>query len=350
MNFSVALNMHRTDASQDMREVISVYRDLLHIAEQGGMEVAWAAEHHCIELTIAPNPFTLLTDWANRTNTIRLGVAVAVAPYWHPIRLAGEAAMTDLYSDGRLELGIARGAFPYEFDRMAEGMAPDEARSHLFESLPLLRKLWTGDVSHEGKHWRFPKATSVPKPLQQPGPPIWVAARDPASFDYALKHDINIMSTPLAKPFAEVENLAGKLATALEENPGASRPRWMVARTSGVADTEELADDLIDASILFGRRFEGLFSTTGHVENGFPQVEAVEAGAIGGHTRDAVREAMIVGTPDSVIEQLRAYADVGVDLYCYVANYDDDLRRTRRSLELFVERVMPAFANAGAAA
>ena len=346
MKFSIALNMHRTDPSQSMRAVINDYRDLLQIAEQGGMETAWAAEHHCIELTVAPNPFILLTDWAQHTSRIRLGVGVAVAPYWHPIRLAGEAAMTDLYCDGRLDLGVARGAFPYELDRMANGITPDDARSHLFEMLPLLQALWAGDVQHDGKHWQFPTATSVPKPVQQPGPPLWVAARDPSSFDYAIKNKLSIMSTPLSKPFSEVENLANKLATALADNPGSNRPKWMVLRSSGVGTTQQDINNLIDSSVLFGRRFEGLFSTAGTVDNGFPKVESVEAGAVGGHTRDAVRTAMIVGTPEEVVEQLKDYERVGVDQFCYSNNYDDDSKRSRRSLELFVERVMPHFQQA----
>ena len=343
MKFSIALNMHRTDPSQDMREIVRNYRDLLQIAEQGGMEVAWAAEHHCIELTIAPNPFILLTDWAAHTSKIRLGVGVIVAAYWHPIRLAEEAAMTDLYCDGRLELGLARGAFQYEFDRMSDGLTPEIGRSYLFEVLPLLRELWKGDVTHAGEHWQFPKATAVPKPVQDPGPPLWLAARDPSSFDYAVKHDINIMSTPLAKPISEVENLAGKLSTALDENPGCARPRWMVSRTTGVADTYEETEGMIDASISFGRRFEGLFSTAGTVDNGFPTAENVQTEAVGSHTRGAVRTAMVVGTPDSVVEQLKEYAALGLDSYCYTSNYDHDPVRTRRSLELFVERVMPHF-------
>lgn len=335
--------MHRIDSNEDMRKVIRDSRDLLRIADDGGMEAAWAAEHHCIELTIAPNPFVLLTDWAHYTKNLRLGVGVAVAPYWHPIRIAGEAAMTDLYSDGRLELGLARGAFPYEFDRMAPGITPDEARSKLFEMLPLLKQLWAGDVQHEGEYWQFPSATSVPKPIQVGGPPLWVAARDPASFDFALKNDINIMSTPLSKPFSEVENLAAKLAAALKTNPGAKRPKWMVLRTSGVAKTKSHIDDLVNSSILFGKRFEGLFSTAGSVINGFPQVESIDTGAAGGHNREAVRKAMVVGTPAEVIEKLKAYESVGVDQYCYSANYDNDPKRTRESLELFVEHVMPAF-------
>ena len=68
------------------------------MADAGGFHIAWAAEHHALEMTIAPDPFQLLTWWAAHTDRIRLGTAVVVAPYWHPIKLAGEAAMIDLLS------------------------------------------------------------------------------------------------------------------------------------------------------------------------------------------------------------------------------------------------------------
>src|SRR5258708_16677482 len=120
--------MERYHPETDMRAVAADALALVRLAEQGGFEIAWAAEHHTVELLVAPNPFTLLTHWAAHTSTIRLGTAVVVAPYWHPIRVAGEAALLDLLSGGRLELGISRGAFQYEFDRMAGGI-PQQARA-----------------------------------------------------------------------------------------------------------------------------------------------------------------------------------------------------------------------------
>lgn len=343
MKFSIAINMLRNDASVDVREVWRHSLDLLHIAEQGGMVTAWAAEHHGLEFWHAPNPLTILTDWAARTKRIRLGVGVAVAPYWHPLRLAGEAGLVDVYSDGRLELGISRGAFNFEFARMANGITPEEGRSCVFEMVPLLKKLWAGDVEHRGRHWSFPAVTAAPKPLQKPHPPLWLAARDPASFDFAIANGMNIMSTPLGKPIGEVANLAGKLAAALDSNPGAKRPHWMVLRTAGVAERTSDMDAIVDANLLHGKRFEGLFSTDGNVVNGFPQILEQEIGASGGHSTEAVREAMVLGAPDEVCEQLEAYEALGIDEFCYAGNYGLDPSRTRRSLELFVERVMPMF-------
>ena len=180
-------------------------RELVRLAESGGFEIAWAAEHHTIELMAGPNPFTILMDWAAHTSRIRLGTAVVVAPYWHPIRVAGEAALFDLYSDGRLELGLGRGAFQYEFDRMAGGIDQREggrlpARDAAGRCVGYGRAI----SSITASIWRFPRATSVPKPLQTPHPPIWVAARDPDTFAWAMASGANIMATPLSRPHAEV--------------------------------------------------------------------------------------------------------------------------------------------------
>ena len=215
MQFAISLNMERNSPQEDMRDVVSHHLDLLQMAERAGFHSAWSAEHHTIELTVAPNPFSLLIYWGQHASTIRLGTAAVVAPYWHPIRVAGEAALTDLFTNGRLEFGIARGAFQYEFDRMAGGLPQQEGGAHMREMLPAVKALWQGDYAHDGKFWQFPAATSVPKPIQQPHPPVWIAARDPDTFDFAIKQGANIMSTPLSRPFSEVETYAERLATAV---------------------------------------------------------------------------------------------------------------------------------------
>ena len=133
--------MERYDPAQDMRVVARNALELVQMAEQGGFEIAWAAEHHGVEMTIAPNPFQILLYWAGHTHRIRLGTAVVVAPYWHPLRLAGEAALCDVLCDGRLELGIARGAFQYEFDRMAAGIRGEEGVGYMKELLPAVKSL-----------------------------------------------------------------------------------------------------------------------------------------------------------------------------------------------------------------
>jgi alkanesulfonate monooxygenase SsuD/methylene tetrahydromethanopterin reductase-like flavin-dependent oxidoreductase (luciferase family) len=345
MKFSIALNMTRFDASQPMRDVIENTLELVKLADQGGFEIVWAAEHHCIEMVIAPNPFIQLTQWAEHTSRIRLGTAVVVAPYWHPLRLAGEAALADLYSDGRLELGLARGAFQYEFDRMKAGLKQEHAGEYLWEMLPALRGVWAGDYEHQGECWSFPKATAVPKPMQRPHPPLWTAARGPETFEWALANGLDIMSTPLQKPFSEVEDLARKLNDALDNNPDATRPRWLILRSTCVYDEPEDWRVPTDAAMYYSAQFQGLFRTDGAVVNGFPK--RVDLGGDehpGDYAPETLWESLVFGTPGEVVEKLKRYEAVGVDSFCYGSNFGLDHETARRSLELFVSDVMPHFA------
>ena len=106
MRFHIAINLERMDAQTDICAVRDHVLEMVQMADRAGFEIAWAAEHHALEMTIAPNPFQIMTWWADHTESIRLGCGVANAAYWHPINLAGEAAMVDLLSDGRLDLGL----------------------------------------------------------------------------------------------------------------------------------------------------------------------------------------------------------------------------------------------------
>ena len=144
MKFHLAINLERMDASTDMEAVRRHTLDMVQMADRAGFDIAWAAEHHALEMTIAPNPFQILTWWAGHTNNIRLGVGVANAAYWHPIRLAGEAAMLDLISNGRLEFGIGSGAYQREFDRMKPGL---DQNSPSWATSPAHRACTTGNIS-----------------------------------------------------------------------------------------------------------------------------------------------------------------------------------------------------------
>ena len=142
MKFQLAINLERMDAEIGMEEVARHTLEMVQMADAGGFNIVWSAEHHALEMTIAPDPFQLLAWWGARTNRIRLGTAVVAAPYWHPIKLAGEAAMADLISGGRLEFGIGSGAYQREFDRMFPGLKQSDAWQYMQEMLPAVLKLW----------------------------------------------------------------------------------------------------------------------------------------------------------------------------------------------------------------
>ena len=197
VEFSLFVHMERTDGSRSHAQLYEEFVQLCQMADQGGMRAIWTGEHHGMNFTIAPNPFLNLADLARRTNNVRLGTGTIIAPFWHPIKLAGEAAMTDIITDGRLEIGIARGAYSYEYERLRPGMDAWEAGQRMRETVPTLRKLWKGDYAHEGEFHKFPATTSSPQPVQDNGPPLWIAARDINSHEFAIEQGCNVQVTPL---------------------------------------------------------------------------------------------------------------------------------------------------------
>ena len=344
MKFHIAINLERMNADQDMAAIRDHTLEMVQMADEAGFEIAWAAEHHALEMTIAPNPFQILTWWAGATKNIRLGCGVANAAYWHPINIAGEAAMLDLISGGRLEMGLGSGAYQREFDRMKPGLPQPESYKYMQEMLPLVRKLWQGDVAHEGEFWSFPTSTSCPKPVQA-DPRIWVAARSPITFDYAVANDCDIMSWPLTMPMTEAESYRGRLDDAKAKAGKDWNGRWAMMRHSAVYANEDDRQAALSALRGVLGQFGNLMMKKGEVHNGFPDPVPFEE--LEGNVRvepKMLEENLMFGSPERVIEKLKGYEAIGVDAFIYYASMGLDLERQKRSLRLFIDDVMPEFA------
>src|SRR5215471_21223700 len=119
MEFSLFVHMERSDEATPHAQLFADLEELVAIAEEGGFAAAWVGEHHGMEFTIAPNPFIHLAYLGARRRRIRLGTGTIIAPFWHPIKLAEEAALADIACGGRLDLGIARGAYSFEYERLS---------------------------------------------------------------------------------------------------------------------------------------------------------------------------------------------------------------------------------------
>ena len=344
MKFHIAINLERMDDSTDMVAVRDHVTEMIQMADRAGFEIAWAAEHHALEMTIAPNPFQILTWWASVTENIRMGCGVANASYWHPINLAGEAALVDLLSDGRLELGLGSGAYQREFDRMRPGLDQRDSYRYMQEMLPLVQELWKGDVEHNGEFWQFPAATSCPKP-QQAKVPMWVAARSPVTFDHAVANDCNIMSWPLTMPFAEAEKYRAQLDEAIAKAGGGWNGRFAMMRHTGVWENDADRDATMTAIRQVLGRFGNLMMKKGEVINGFPQQVPFEE--LQGNVRvdpDMLEENLVFGTPDTVVRKIKQYQDIGVDAFIYYASMGLEMDVQKRSLQSFIDHVMPEFA------
>jgi alkanesulfonate monooxygenase SsuD/methylene tetrahydromethanopterin reductase-like flavin-dependent oxidoreductase (luciferase family) len=345
MKFSLFVHMERVSASDDQKRLYEEMIELCRMADEGGMHAIWTGEHHGMDFTIAPNPLLNLVDIGRRTKNVRLGTGTVVAPFWHPIALAGEAAMADIITDGRLDLGIARGAYSFEYERLAPGLDAWGAGARMRELIPAIKKLWEGDYAHDGETWKFPKTTSSPKPLQHPHPPIWVAARDPNSHDFAVANGCNVQVTPLHLGDEEVVSLMERFNAACQNHPEVPRPQIMVLRHTYVADSE--ADAELGARELnsFYNYFGAWFKNERPISQGLIQtLTEAEMASHPFYSAEAMRKNQIVGQPEEVIARVRSYEELGYDQFSFWIDSGMSFERKRASLERFIRDVMPAFA------
>ncbi|UAB91337.1 LLM class flavin-dependent oxidoreductase (plasmid) [Ruegeria sp. SCSIO 43209] len=345
MRFSLFVHMERTSPDQDQQELYENFIELAKIADAGGMHAVWTGEHHGMDFTISPNPFLNIVDLARQTNNVRLGTGTVIAPFWHPIRLAGEAAMTDMITNGRLDLGIARGAYSYEYERMVPGLDAWEAGQRMRELVPAVRGLWEGDHALDGEFHSFPATTSSPKPLQQNGPPIWVAARDPNSHEFAVSNGCHVQVTPLWQGDEEITRLMDTFNAACAKFHDVPRPEIMLLNHTYIASDEADARRAAEEINRFYCYFGAWFKNERPVSQGL--IQTLSDDDIANHpfySPEAMIRDNVIATPDKAIERLKGYSDLGYDEYSFWIDSGMSFERKKASLERFIADVMPAFA------
>ena len=148
------------------RSFSQIYADMLRFiawTEELGFEGAWVPEHHAATDGYQPSPMIALAAIAARTKRMRIGSAVALAPFHHPVRFAEDCAIVDIIADGRLEVGVALGYRQRETD--AYGLEFKTRVSRMEEFLVVVRRLWQGETfSFEGKHFQLRNAAIAPLP------------------------------------------------------------------------------------------------------------------------------------------------------------------------------------------
>lgn len=343
MEFSLFAHMERLTPEQSHEALHEEFIALCQMADDGGMRAIWTGEHHGMEFTIAPNPFLSIVDLAHHTKQVNLGTGTVIAPFWHPIKLAGEAAATDLMTGGRLELGIARGAYSYEYERLMPGLDAWQAGQRMRETAPLLRQLWAGDCAHEGEFYTFPTATSAPKPVQENGPPIWIAARDPNSHEFAVQSGFNVQVTPLWQGMQEIETLMGRFNEAVDGYDG-PRPKIMLLHHTYVASDDADLDRAANELSRFYCYFGAWFQNRRPVSQGL--IQALSAQEIAANEIMApanIRRDLTIGTAGQVIDRIKRYEDLGYDEFSFWIDSGMSPERKRASLARFIDDVMPAF-------
>jgi alkanesulfonate monooxygenase SsuD/methylene tetrahydromethanopterin reductase-like flavin-dependent oxidoreductase (luciferase family) len=164
----------------------------------------------------SPNPIVFLAAAAQRTSRARLVTGAVLPSFNHPLKLAGEIAMLDGISRGRLDVGFARAFLPHEFRRF--GRSPDESVARFREGIEQVELLLTREnVTHRGRFHTIENTTSLPRPTQKPRPKFYVAALNtPESFEFAGRMGYSIMAIAFAaekmRPLLEAYRDAWKAA------------------------------------------------------------------------------------------------------------------------------------------
>jgi luciferase family oxidoreductase group 1 len=232
-------------------ELPTVYERALQrvrIMDQAGYDAVWLAEHHFTGYSVCPSVTMMGLQVASQTERLRIGTGVTLAAFYHPLRLAEEIALLDVMSGGRVDWGAGRGFDPVEFGVF--GVPVEESADRFHEAVEIVLAAWSGErLSWSGRYWEFEGVEVLPKPLQRPHPPTWLAAGSPGAIRWAARHGFSI----LLGPHSTFEENAGHrelYRTELEAHGHALTGRQLpMARMIAVADTDAEAERVARAGV-----------------------------------------------------------------------------------------------------
>jgi alkanesulfonate monooxygenase SsuD/methylene tetrahydromethanopterin reductase-like flavin-dependent oxidoreductase (luciferase family) len=346
LQFGAALwGMQSTRRS--MKHHADLYAELIddcRLAEELGYHSLWLTEHRFWYDGYNPSLLATCAFMAAATSTLRVGTSCVLMPQHEPRRLAESAAVADLVSDGRLELGLANGYREHEFDGL--GISRRHRASRMEESLDILLGAWAdGPYEHHGKRFDVPSVDITPKPVQRPIP-IWVAAVTEAPVVRAAKRGLDIILSDAHSPERAGELIELYRTTADEHGVDHSSVRFGILHYVWVDETTERARESY-----IPRLRALLLEQLG----GWRYLSDEDGNPIGFERPDTLREIAegvianaSIGDPDTVIANLRRLADHGVN---FVIGRQNAITQTRQelhsSMRMLASEVMPALAERG---
>jgi alkanesulfonate monooxygenase SsuD/methylene tetrahydromethanopterin reductase-like flavin-dependent oxidoreductase (luciferase family) len=266
---------------------------------------------------------------ASHTENLRIGMAVSLAAFYHPLRLAEEVALLDVLSGGRVNWGAGRGFDPTEF--AAFGVPREESHGRFREAVAIVLEAWRNDrLTWNGEYWSFDDVEVLPKPLQQPHPPTWVAATSPDSVAWAGEHGHTILMDPHAA-CDEIGEKRELYRRELEKNGFTIEGRDIpMARLIAVAPTDAEAAEIARS---------GAAWTVGSYANPTKIPGGTGAHAPPGSGPDPVQryldEVVLHGTPERLVDRLQ---ELQVTMFL---DYLLCAPLSHSSFTLFTEKVLP---------
>ena len=344
MDFSIQLSAYYPDKSYGGDRL---YADMLEqavLADRLGYESVTLTEHHLINILLMPAPLQFAVKVADATKRVKIMTAVAVLPL-HDMRIyAGELVMADILTEGRLMLGVGRGAWAYEMERLGVPLA--ESLDRFNESLEVLQALLSEEeVGWDGRFYKFDPLTIMPRPVRPGGPPIMMAVMVPDGIYACTKRGFHIQTTPLAGDHQMMLDQVDAFQRGKAELGSAGQ--HLTLSLSRVAFLGRDGPDCrrkLEAAHQYYSRFDNIRSGPGLVEGGMiaplPRKQTIEE----------LGESLLICTTSEMIDKLGPYAEAGIDRTILNINFGASQSETLESIQRFAEEVMPHFAKSRAKA
>ena len=323
------------------------------LADEAGFHAFWTVEHHFLnEFSHCSAPEVLYGAVSQRTKRIRIGHAVALLPqeYNHPVRVAERAAVLDILSNGRMDLGTGRSTTLIEMDGFE--VDPETTKAQWEEAISIIPRMWTEDpFSHEGKFFTIPPRSVIPKPVQSPHPPLWVACSQPDSFRVAGEMGLGVLCFNLAGYDQMRERVAVYREAIKHANPVGAFVNNQVAALCVVhcgEDDEEARRIGGPEGAWFVQLAEKLYAPW--QGRAVPESYKFAVDAIQTERADKTAEdhlasgAFAMGNPETVIKTLKGYQDAGIDqVLCFMQMGNLAHSRIMDSIRLVGRHVIPYF-------
>ena len=337
--------------SRDGTTQAQIFKDsmeLIDAAEESGSEGVWLAEYHFDPgRSVLSAPVTVAGAVAARTKKVKIGLAVHVLPLRNPVQIAEEIATLDHLSDGRLDFGIGRAAFPRIYQGYGFNYA--ESRDRFDECLEIILKAWTTErFSFSGKFYEYDDLCVVPKPLQKPHPPIRIGATSADTFElvgrmgYPIFINPSRVATlldlkPLVAEFHSARKKAGHTGTV---DVGLRVPVY-VAETKEKAYSEPKESTMFQMQRLINVVTQSIGDagiTAG--DDRAAQAERLKAMSY----EDVLANTVVYGTPESVVDRLQQLQEeLGLTQVIYEVNFgcSVSLEHQIKAVQLINEKVAP---------
>jgi alkanesulfonate monooxygenase SsuD/methylene tetrahydromethanopterin reductase-like flavin-dependent oxidoreductase (luciferase family) len=338
---------------QSHADIIRGELDQIVWSEELGFDEIWLTEHHFINYGLSVDPAALAAAAASRTRRIRIGLAAAILPFHHPLRLAEQMALVDIISNGRLDVGVGRGNRPMEFRGFH--VPQEESHDRFDEAVEILRRAWTEErFSYDGRFFKVPEVSVIPKPVQRPHPPLYQVCVSKDGIENTALHGWPMLNSVL---FGPVDQLIANRETYVDTLKKAGRSaeeiksllaRWGVSRQIYVAETDARAlAEAKDAELWYQESFRK-FVVPERIEEAHPSLQPgfrAMAERLSKITWEGlVAETLAFGSPDTVARHIEVMRDLGVgQVMCWMNFGGLAQGKVRRSMELFAREVMPRF-------